>query len=56
MTAEEKAALAKERLAACKKYMRVDYDEDDELIAALMDANDGYLANAGVQRDVSRPA
>nr|WP_300187013.1 head-tail connector protein [uncultured Agathobaculum sp.] len=53
MTAEEKAALAKERLAACKKYMKVDYEEDDELIAALMDANDGYLADAGVRRDVS---
>ena len=53
MTAEEKAALAKERLAACKKYMKGDYEEDDELIAALMDANDGYLADAGVRRDVS---
>ena len=31
MTGEEQAALAKERLAACKKYMKVDYDEDDEL-------------------------
>lgn len=53
MTAEEKAALAKERLAACKKYMRVDYDEDDELIAGLMMSNDAYLAGAGVRRDVS---
>lgn len=53
MTAEEKAALAQARLDACKKYMRVDYDEDDEMIAALMDANDGYLADAGVRRDVS---
>ena len=53
MTAEEKAALAKERLAACKKYMRVDYDEDDELIAALMDAADRYLAGAGVSREVA---
>ena len=53
MTAEEQAALAKERLAACKKYMRVDYDEDDELIAALMDAADRYLAGAGVTRDTA---
>ena len=52
MTAEEKAAL-EERLAACKKYMKVDYDEDDELIAGLMQANDAYLSSAGVRRDVS---
>ena len=52
MTAEEKAAL-EERLAACKKYMKVDYDEDDELIAGLMQANDPYLSSAGVRRDVS---
>lgn len=53
MTAEEQAALAKERLAACKKYMKVDYEEDDELIAALMDAADRYLAGAGVTREVA---
>ena len=52
MTAEDKAAL-EERLAACKKYMEVDYDEDDELIAGLMQANDAYLSSAGVRRDVS---
>ena len=52
MTAEDKAAL-EERLAACKKYMKVDYDEDDELIAGLMQANDAYLSSAGVRRDVS---
>ena len=52
MTAEEKAAL-EERLAACKKYMKVDYEEDDELIAGLMQANDAYLSSAGVRRDVS---
>ena len=52
MTAEEKAAQD-ERLAACKRYMRVDYEEDDELIAGLMQANDAYLSSAGVRRDVS---
>lgn len=52
MTAEEKAAL-EERLEACKRYMKVDYDEDDELIAGLMQANDAYLSSAGVRRDVS---
>lgn len=52
MTAEEKAAL-EERLDACKRYMKVDYEEDDELIAGLMMANDAYLSSAGVRRDVS---
>lgn len=52
MTAEEKAAL-EERLAACKKYMKVGYEEDDELIAALMDAADRYLTGAGVTREVA---
>ena len=40
MTAEEQAALAQERLETCKRYMKVDYEEDDELIAGLMMAND----------------
>lgn len=53
MTAEEQAALAEKRLEACKRYMKVDYDEDDELIAGLMQANDAYLSSAGVRRDVS---
>lgn len=53
MTGEEQAALAQARLDACKKYMRVDYGEDDELIAALMDAADRYLAGAGVTRDTA---
>lgn len=52
MTAEEKAAL-EGRLEACKRYMKVDYDDDDELIAGLMQANDAYLSSAGVRRDVS---
>lgn len=52
MTAEEKAAQD-ERLAACKRYMRVDYEDDDELIAALMDAADRYLAGAGVTREAA---
>lgn len=52
MTAEEKAAL-EERLDACKRYMKVDYDEDDELIAGLMMSSDAYLAGAGIRRDVS---
>ena len=42
MTAEEKAAL-EERLDACKRYMKVDYDEDDELIAGA-DAGERRLS------------
>ena len=52
MTAEEKAAL-EERLDACKRYMKVDYDDDDELIAGLMMANDAYLSSAGIRREVN---
>ncbi|WP_125115967.1 head-tail connector protein [Agathobaculum sp. Marseille-P7918] len=52
MTTEEKAAQD-ERLAACKRYMRVDYDEDDELIAGLMQASDAYLIGAGIRREVN---
>ena len=44
---------AAERLDACKAYMKVDYAEDDELIAALMDAADRYLEGAGVNRDAA---
>lgn len=53
MSSAEKAALAAERLAACKKYMKVDYPDDDALIAVLMDAADRYLEGAGVNRDAA---
>lgn len=53
MSSEEKAALAEERLAACKRYMKVDYTDDDELICGLMDMADGYLTGAGCVREVS---
>lgn len=52
MTAEEKAAL-EERLDACKRYMKVDYAEDDELICGFMDMADEYLAGAGCVREAS---
>lgn len=32
-----------------KSYMRVDYDEDDQLIGALMLAAKTYLSNAGAK-------
>ncbi len=41
-----------ERLTACKEYMRVDFDEDDALITALLTAADGYLTGAGVRREI----
>ena len=53
MSSEEKAALAEERLAACKCYMKVDYPDDDELICGFMDMADEYLAGAGCVREAS---
>lgn len=53
MSSAEKAALAEERLAACKKYMKVDYPDDDELICGFMDMCAEYLAGAGCVREVS---
>ena len=46
--AAEAEAAASAALEACKTYMRVDGDEDDELIATLMAAAKEYLANAGI--------
>ena len=50
---DAQAALAEERLAACKRYMKVDYPDDDELICGFMDMSDGYLAGAGCVREAS---
>lgn len=44
------AAHAAERLAACKRYLQVDFDDDDALIAALLNACDVYLLGAGISR------
>lgn len=52
MSSADQAAEAEKRLAACKAYMKVDYTDDDELIAALMDAADRYLTGAGCVREV----
>ena len=40
----------KSQIAACKAYMRVDGDEDDELIGQLCDAAAEYLSAAGAER------
>ena len=53
MSSAEKASLAEERLAKCKKYMKVDYPDDDELICGFMDMADEYLAGAGCVREAS---
>ena len=40
--------VSPEDLAAAKRYMRVDGDEDDEVISALYEAAVVYLRNAGI--------
>lgn len=40
--------VSPEELAAAKRYMRVDGDEDDEIISALYEAAVIYLRNAGI--------
>jgi len=49
-----KAATA--QLEACKKYMRVDGEDEDDVILALMAAAEVYLKGAGVMPDWSPPA
>lgn len=40
--------VSKVQLEACKRYMRVDDPDDDEVIRALMEAAILYLDNAGI--------
>ena len=42
-------AVNKDELAAAKDYMRIDGDDDDALIEALMEAAKVYLKNAGIE-------
>lgn len=42
--------VSSEALAAAKKYMRVEGDEDDDIIRGLYEAAALYLDNAGVER------
>ena len=46
--AAEAEAAAAAALEACKTYMRVDGDDDNELITGLMAAAKEYLAGAGI--------
>nr|WP_295947907.1 head-tail connector protein [uncultured Agathobaculum sp.] len=50
---DAQAALVEERLAACKRYMKVDCPDDDELICGFMGMADEYLAGAGCVREAS---
>lgn len=43
-------AEAEDKLAAVKRYMRIDGNDDDEIIAALQDAAILYLQNAGIEK------
>lgn len=43
-------AETEDKLAAVKRYMRVDGNEDDAVIAALQDAAILYLQNAGIEK------
>ena len=40
-----------ERLAAVKRYCKIDYSEDDELLAGLLAAVEAYLDGAGCVRE-----
>lgn len=40
-----------ERLAAVKRYCKIDYSEDDELLTGLLAAVDAYLDGAGCVRE-----
>jgi len=42
-------------LAAVKRYLRVEGEEEDELIAALVQAAQQYLENAGVREPEQDP-
>ena len=42
-------AISEEKLAAVKRYMRVDGDEDDVVISALYEAAVLYLRDAGIK-------
>ena len=51
MTKERRAALL-----ACKRYMRVDGEDEDDVILVLMTAAQSYLERAGIVRERSIPA
>lgn len=44
------------KLEACKKYMRVDGEDEDDIIQALMSAAELYLKGAGIVPEWSPPA
>lgn len=44
------------RLEACKKYMRVDGEDEDDVILSLMSAAQAYLERAGITPERSPAA
>lgn len=44
------------KLETCKKYMRVDGEDEDDIIQALMSAAELYLKGAGIVPEWSPPA
>jgi len=44
------------QLEACKQYMRVDGEDEDDIILSLMAAAELYLKGAGIMPDWSPPA
>lgn len=48
-------AVSPDKLAAVKRYMRVDGDEDDLIITPLYEAAVLYLKNAGIDEPATEP-
>lgn len=44
------------KLDACKRYMRIDGEDEDDIIQALMSAAELYLKGAGIVPERSPPA
>lgn len=42
-----------ELLNGCKRYLRVDFTDDDNVIEAMLGAAYGYLDGAGATRDIA---
>ena len=56
MMAPRKTKADAAKLEACKKYMRVEGADEDDVIAALMGAAEVYLWGAGILPEWSPPA
>lgn len=52
----ESGKMENVRLEGCKKYMRVDGEDEDDVILALMSAAQAYLERAGITPERSPAA